>query len=136
MLAEFLLQNAFLAGATVFLGGATVYMWSQSGDGVSVNVHETVMKVNQVNALVVDLRGKADYDKAHVPGSRHVNASEVEDRAKDLAKRRPLVLVCANGQASAAKARALRQAGVEDVSALKGGIRSWLDSGQPTHKRK
>lgn len=136
MLVEFLLQNAFLASATLFLGGVTFYMWMQPGDKATIDAHETVQRVNRDNALVVDLRPRADYDKGFVPGSRQMDASEVENKAADLAKKRPLILLCANGAASAAKARKLRADGVEQVMALKGGFRSWLDAGQPTHKKK
>ena len=136
MLVEFLLQNAFLASATLFLGGSTAFMWIKPGDSLALDAHETVMKVNQDNALVVDLRAKAEYDKGFIPGSRQMNASEIEAKAGELAKKRPVVLVCANGATSVSKARKLHADGIENITALKGGFRSWLDAGQPTHKKK
>ena len=136
MIVEFLLQNSFLAAATLFLGAATMYMWMRPGDKVSLDTHGTVMLINNDNAVVVDIRPKAEFDSGHVPGARQMGKDEISNKAEELAKKRPIVIVCANGMLAAQTARKLRADGIEKVTALKGGMRSWLESGQATHRRK
>ena len=134
MFAEFLLDNIVLATGCGLLGGMTLYMWSQAGATYALDVHAAVLRINQDNAQVLDLRGKEDFERGRLPGARHVPAAELEAKAAALAAKRPLLLVCATGAVSAQQARKLHAAGIKDVHTLKGGLRAWLDEGQPTHK--
>ncbi len=136
MLVEFLLNNAFLAAAACLLGGATVYMWTSHGEAFMLDVGDAVMRINKDNAVVVDLRSRQDYEKGFIPGARQIDPAELENKAEGLAKKRPLLLVCANGAASSTKARKLVADGLEDVSVLKGGMRSWIEASQPLHRKK
>ena len=137
LLVEFFLHNAFLASTTLLLGGATAYLWAQPSEAFFVDTHTAVIRVNNDNALVVDLRPKADFDKGHIPAARHIESSEIETKAIALAKKRPLLLVCANGAVSTTTARKLMRGDtLDNVTVLKGGMRAWLDANQPTHKKK
>lgn len=137
MFFEFLFENMFLAVSCGLLGGATLYMWSQAGSSFALDVSAAVMHINEDNAQPVDLRAQGDFDSGHVPGARHLPAADLDEAAaRKLAAKRPLLLVCANGMASAAQAKKLHAAGITNVATLKGGQRAWLEAGQPTHRRK
>src|SRR3546814_1776799 len=58
--------------------------------------------INRDNALVVDLRPMADFEKGHIPGSKNVQMSQFDPENKQLAsaKSLPVVLVCKTGQRS------------------------------------
>ena len=92
--------------------------------------------VNRDNALVVDLRLQADFEKGHIPGSKSVQLSQFDPENKQLAAARslPVVLVCKAGQASADAARRLRKAGFERVYVLDGGIGAWQQADLPLAK--
>jgi rhodanese-related sulfurtransferase len=92
--------------------------------------------VNRDNALVVDLRPHADFEKGHIPGSKNVQPSQFDPESKQLAAARslPVVLVCKAGQASAPAARRLRKAGFERVYLLDGGIAAWQQADLPLVK--
>ena len=92
--------------------------------------------VNRDNALVVDLRPSADFEKGHVPGARNVQMSQFDPENKQLAAARalPVVLVCKAGQTSGAAAKRLRKAGFEHVYVLEGGIGAWQQAGLPLAK--
>ncbi|MFL6591461.1 MAG: rhodanese-like domain-containing protein [Luteimonas sp.] len=92
--------------------------------------------VNRDNALVVDLRPNADFEKGHIPGSKNVQPSQFDPEHKQLAAARslPVVLVCKAGQASGDAAKRLRKAGFERVYVLDGGIGAWQQADLPLAK--
>jgi rhodanese-related sulfurtransferase len=92
--------------------------------------------VNRDNALVVDLRPAADFEKGHIPGSRNVQTSQFDPENKQLAAARalPVVLVCKAGQASGDAAKRLLKAGFERVYVLDGGIGAWQQADLPLAK--
>ena len=92
--------------------------------------------VNRDNALVVDLRPQADFEKGHIPGSRNVQMSQFDPENKQLVAARalPVVLVCKSGQTSSAAATRLRKAGFEHVYVLDGGIGAWQAADLPLAK--
>ncbi|MDQ3212511.1 MAG: rhodanese-like domain-containing protein [Acidobacteriota bacterium] len=47
-------------------------------------------------AVVVDVRGEADYEAGHVPAARSIPLDQIEKRAPELkALKKPIVLYCA-----------------------------------------
>lgn len=94
--------------------------------------------INREDALVVDLSSYADYEKAHIPGARHVAMSQFDPENKDLAKVRdlPVVVVCKDGRTSAKAAQRLVKAGFQKVHILGGGMLSWKHAQLPVAKGK
>ena len=92
--------------------------------------------INRDNALVVDLRPQADFEKGHIAGSRNVQMSQFDPENKQLAAARslPVVLVCKAGQTSSGAAARLRKAGFERVYVLDGGIGAWQQADLPLAK--
>ena len=130
MLIEFMLNNAFLAMLTVALGIAAIALWSMPADAALLEPYNAVRMINDSKAQPVDLRPKADYDKGHIPRSRQVSPDDLAERARDLAGKGPLLLVCANGHAAAQQLPKMRAAGIE-AFALRGGVAAWKEAGQP-----
>ncbi|HSR66105.1 MAG TPA: rhodanese-like domain-containing protein [Xanthomonadaceae bacterium] len=89
--------------------------------------------VNRDNALVVDLRALADFEKGHIPGSKNVLPSQFDPENKQLAAARalPVVLVCKAGNSAGDAARRLKKAGFEHVYVLDGGIQAWQQADLP-----
>ncbi|HZV24561.1 MAG TPA: rhodanese-like domain-containing protein [Luteimonas sp.] len=92
--------------------------------------------INRDNALVVDLRPQADFEKGHIAGARNVQMSQFDPENKQLAAARslPVVLVCKAGQTSSGAAARLRKAGFERVYVLDGGIGAWQQADLPLAK--
>ena len=92
--------------------------------------------INRDNALVVDLRPQADFEKGHIAGARNVQMSQFDPENKQLAAARslPVVLVCKTGQTAAGAAQRLRRAGFERVYVLDGGIGAWQQADLPLAK--
>jgi len=92
--------------------------------------------INRDNALVVDLRPLAEYDKGHIPGSKNVLMSQFDPENKQLAaaKALPVVLVCKTGMVAGGAAKRLKKAGFTRVFVLDGGIGSWQQAELPLVK--
>jgi rhodanese-related sulfurtransferase len=94
--------------------------------------------INRDDALVVDLSSYADFEKAHIPGARHVAMSQFDPENKELAKVRelPVIVVCKDGRTSAKAAQRLVKAGFQKVHTLAGGMQSWRQAALPVAKGK
>lgn len=128
-LPEFIAQHLFLVvafvGLTVFVIVSFVGRFTRGYR--EVTPAELTMLINRENALVVDLSALAEFEKAHIPGSRHVALSQFDPENKDLAKvkDKPVVLVCRNGMTSGGAAKRLVKAGFARAHVLGGGIFEW-----------
>jgi rhodanese-related sulfurtransferase len=92
--------------------------------------------INGQNALLVDVREAKDFEGGRLPNAVHVPLSQLEARAKDLAKdlARPVVAYCETGNRSLQAGAALAKAGFREIYHLSGGIRAWRDAGLPVEK--
>jgi rhodanese-related sulfurtransferase len=94
--------------------------------------------INRENALVIDLSAYADFEKAHIPGSRHIAPSQFDPEHKDLAKARELPIVCVSkaGAEADKAAQRLVKAGFTRVYTLGGGVFAWQQAQLPVAKGK
>ena len=101
-----------------------------------VRPSEVSVLVNRENALVVDLRPIADFDKGHIPGSKNVQMSQFDPASKPLAgaKALPVVLVCKTGQTATGAAARLKKAGFARIYVLDGGVMGWQQADLPLAK--
>ena len=92
--------------------------------------------INRDNALVIDLRAAADFDKGHIAGAKNVLLSQFDPENKQLsaAKALPVVLVCTVGQTANSAAKRLLKAGFSNVSVLEGGVQAWQAADLPLVK--
>lgn len=93
--------------------------------------------INRDNALVVDLRTAADFDKGHIAGAKNVQMSQFDPENKQLApaKALPVVLVCKVGESATTAAKRLRKAGFSHVNVLEGGVQAWQAADLPLIKK-
>jgi len=94
--------------------------------------------INRESPLMVDLSAYADFEKAHVPGSRHVAMSQFDPEQKDLAKAKdlPVVLIDKDGRNTGKAAQRLVKAGFSKVFTLGGGVLAWQQAQLPVAKGK
>lgn len=93
--------------------------------------------INRDNPLLIDLSARADFEKGHVPGARHVQMSQFDPEHKDLAaaKALPVVLIDKDGRGSAnTAAQRLVKAGFDKVYTLGGGVLAWQQAQLPLAK--
>jgi rhodanese-related sulfurtransferase len=84
--------------------------------------------------LVIDVRGRADYARGHLPGALHIPLSELPRKLKRLPADRPIVTYCNMhhpGQSRGERAAALLAEHGLHASALAGGFTAWEAAGCP-----
>ena len=79
---------------------------------------------------MVDVREPGEYVAGHVPGATLIPMGQLPSRLEELDKSRPVYLVCASGNRSAAMTDLLRAAGY-DAYSVAGGTSAWARSGRP-----
>ncbi|MEM7540270.1 MAG: rhodanese-like domain-containing protein, partial [Pseudomonadota bacterium] len=91
--------------------------------------------INQQKALVIDTRGKEDFDAGHIIDAVHVEGDNIDDSGA-LKKRgkQPLLIYCEQGSSSTRTVKRLSASGMTDVYALKGGLSAWRRQNLPLAK--
>ncbi len=83
-------------------------------------------KLDQKRGIVIlDVRTDKEYEQGHIPGSVHVQLSEIGDKVKKLKKDKELVVYCQNGNQSIWAIKRLMGMGYKNLYNLKGGYNAW-----------
>ena len=82
------------------------------------------------DASVVDVREPNEYVAGHVPGAALVPMTQLSSRLNEIDKNRPVYVVCATGNRSAAMTDLLVASGY-DAYSVAGGTAAWARSGRP-----
>jgi rhodanese-related sulfurtransferase len=92
--------------------------------------------INRDSPLLIDISPRESFEKAHVPGARHVAMSQFDPENKSLAKAKdlPVVLICRSGQTTGKAAQRLVKAGFTHVYTLAGGMAAWQQAQLPVAK--
>lgn len=81
-------------------------------------------------ATVIDVREPNEYVAGHVPGATPVPMGQLPSRLGELDRSRPVYVVCASGNRSAAMTDVLVANGF-DAYSVAGGTAAWARSGRP-----
>jgi len=134
---KFVTDNIFLVGVAFVSGAMLVWPAVRRGvAGAAISTLQATLLINQQNALVLDVREAAEYEKGHMLNARNIPLAELEARAAEIDKHKakPVIVVCDNGNRSGRAATALRKLGFEQVFTLGGGIGAWRQAGLPLEK--
>lgn len=128
---EFASNHLYLVTAFVALLAAFVFTEMQRG-GKRISPADLTRLVNAQQARVIDLRNAPEFRDGHITGSENLPFSQVAKEAEKLASAgKSIIFVCAMGQTSGNAARSVKQAGLNDVHILSGGISTWRQQGLP-----
>lgn len=87
-------------------------------------------RLDEGNALVVDVREAREYRPGHVPGAQNLPLSSLPTRLPELPKDQPVYVVCQAGGRSAQATALMRAVGI-DATSVAGGTAEWIDRGRP-----
>ena len=131
----FIGNHPFLVGTFVLLLVLFIRNESQRG-GQTVSAQQLVDMVNKLDAVVLDVRDKKEFEAGHIVDAVNIPYSALESRLTELKdyKSRPVVVACKMGQHSGAAGTLLRKNGFEDVKRLTGGVAEWRNQNLPVVK--
>ncbi len=106
------------------------------GSVPQVGPTEAVQLINRRDAVVLDVRDKADFAAGHIPNARNIPLPELDARLHEIEKfkTRPVVINCQSGARSAGVCGTLKKNGFGEVFSLRGGIGGWVEASLPVEK--
>lgn len=131
---DFFLQPLNLGLLLIMLvSGALLVRQVALPGGKSVSPQAAIALKDREGGVFVDIREEHEVAVTHIQGSLVMPLKTLADNLAKLEKyrKKPVVVVCAAGQRSAAACRLLNKAGFEDVCQLEGGIQGWEKAGLP-----
>lgn len=98
---------------------------------------DAVRLINHEDAVVVDVRGAADFKRGHILHARNIPANRIAEHEPELAKfkERPVLCYCALGSTAPQACEELRKLGFTRSYSLKGGINAWQGANLPVTTR-
>lgn len=130
---EFLAMQWPLVGA-LLVCFALLFVHENRRGGETLSPQELVNLVNREQAVVVDVRDSKDYKAGHIVESLNIPFARLGERADELPKDKPLVLVCKMGSHSGAAGKVLAKQGFDKIYRLRGGMLEWKASQLPMVK--
>ena len=135
-LIEFTMNHWVLVLSFVLVGALLIYNLLQGNKGSLDPVGATDL-INHQEAVVLDVRPAADYQKGHIINAINIPSNGFANQLNSLTKYkdRPIIVSCRSGSQSQAACHQLRKAGFENVFNLRGGILAWQNASLPVSRK-
>jgi rhodanese-related sulfurtransferase len=90
----------------------------------------------QTNAVVLDVRSKAEFEKGHIPGAVNIDISSLrfDEQVGALDKSKTYLVNCAVGMRSARACKKMQSLGFTNLYNLAPGFDGWKKAGKPVEK--
>ncbi len=120
----------------VILGLLTVNLLQ--GNKGSVDPQAATSLINHQDAVVIDVRPKADFDKGHIINAINLPMNGFGKQIPTLEKHKsgPIIVNCRSGAQSSGACGMLRKQGYAEVYNLRGGIMAWQSANLPVTRKK
>jgi len=131
---EFVINHWWLVG--IWAAFLIALLWDNNRrNGQTVSTVEATTMINRENALVLDIRDKADFKAGHLVNAVNIPYGSLAERMGELERERerPIVLVCKTGQTVSMAGKMLREKGFNAVR-MKGGMMEWNSQNLPVVK--
>jgi rhodanese-related sulfurtransferase len=101
-----------------------------------ISPEEAANKLQNHEAVIVDVRDNDEWDEEHIPHAVHVNRGTLElDIEEKIADPNTAIIChCGGGGRSALAAESLQKMGYKNVRSMAGGLKAWKAAGLPTVK--
>jgi len=139
-LTEFVTNNLILFAALfgVLIMLIKAELDHQANKGLLVTPAAAIRLMNnEDDALIIDTRSEADFNKGHIKGARNISLS---DLASDLSqysayKDKTVLVYCNSGNTATRAIKQLKTAGFQKVNNLEGGIAAWKEANMPLSRK-
>ena len=96
-----------------------------------MTVHEVKDRADELQ--IVDVRSPEEWEEGHIPGAIHIFLPELEKRAGELKKKKPVAVYCDSGYRASIGTSILQQQGLE-VHNVPGSWQAWKNAKYPIEK--
>ncbi len=122
---DFITENILLI--ITFIGSAILLAFPSlsKSRNAGLNPADVVIKVNDKNAQLVDVRTPSEFSKGTLAGSVNIPAADLIAKLDSLDKNRPVILVCQKGRRAQQALKQFKGKGFSEVYTLDGGIVAW-----------
>ena len=121
-----------------YFGGDVLGSWRSTGRETEripqITAGELTDRMGRGEAVVIDVRGRAEWEAGHMPGVVNIPVGYLRDHLDEIPRDRPIVVHCQSGARSAIAASLLRANGLTNVLNLSGGFGEWERSGRPVER--
>lgn len=90
----------------------------------NINIRNILNDALNYGGIIVDVRGKDDFAKSHIPMAINLPLEEIQQGNISLPKGKMILLYCENGGSSALAARLLSEKGYKVVNTV-GGLKEY-----------
>ncbi len=91
----------------------------------TINASQLAERLPKNGLIIVDVRGKSEYEARHIAGAKHIPLGHLPRRMSELPKDHTLIMQCASGYRSQIAASYLRAHGFKDVATLNDNVQAW-----------
>ncbi|WP_026376929.1 rhodanese-like domain-containing protein [Aestuariibacter salexigens] len=139
-LVEFIGNHYILSGIWMALFVMLVYSFVNAtfSPVKMLSTQDATLLMNREDAVVLDTRPLADFNKGHILGARQIPAEQLNQgdfQKLEKFKSTPIIVVCAMGMNAKRTALQMLKAGFSNVSVLQGGMGAWTGAGLPVKKK-
>lgn len=127
------LRTGYTTFAGYLVGGMKA--WDNAGQRIvevdQMTVHELKERAGELQ--IVDVRSPDEWKDGHIPGATHIFLPELEKRAGELKKKKPVAVYCDSGYRASLGSSILQQEGFE-VHNVPGSWQAWTNAKYPIEK--
>lgn len=111
----------------------TEYMRISSAN-TALTPYDATQKMNEGNAIILDVRNESEYKTGHLLNSRSMPVNNLAERMHEIDKfkDKEVVVYCDNGMRSSRAIAKLKKSGFTQLFSLAGGLVAWEKANLPT----
>lgn len=101
--------------------------WANDGYEMSALPQMTVHQLREAGdeVQILDVRSRDEWQKGHIPGSKHIFLPELTQKQNQLERNRPIAVYCGSGYRANIAASLLKQLGFDQVRNVPGSWQAW-----------
>lgn len=129
--------NHYILVSAFFALLALLFLAETRRGGKKVSAQDLVTLLNRDAAVVLDIRDRKDFREGHIRESTNIPLASLKEREAELKKfkDKQVVVVDKAGQHSGIATKQLKEAGIENVTRLAGGVTDWRGANLPLVKK-
>ena len=119
-----------------YFGPEALELWASQGStlGRVEQLSVTELAARRNGMMVLDVRGRTEWDAGHIPGAVLIPLAELPGRLGEVPADRPVAVHCQSGSRAAIAASLLGAGGRRGVVCVAGGFGAWVQGGLPVER--